>query len=54
MCRDTLVCRDGIVGVSRETGVSQVCRDKMVGCDKEQKKNQMPRVPRPTAMRDVS
>jgi len=28
---DTLVYRDGIGGVSRETGVSHVCREKM-GC----------------------
>src|SRR6218665_2324690 len=35
LCRETLhvACRDGIGGVLRETGVSQVC------CDKEEQKN---------------
>jgi len=32
--------RDGIGGVSRETGVSQACRERMMCRDKEEKKNQ--------------
>jgi len=34
------VCRNGIGGLSRETGVSQVCHEKMVCRDKETKKSQ--------------
>ena len=38
VCRNTLVCHDGIGGVFGETGVSQVCREKPVCRDKEEKK----------------
>ena len=43
VCRDTLVSRYRIVGVSRETGVSQVCREEMVCRDQEEKKNSISR-----------
>jgi len=50
MCRDTLVCRDGIISVSRETGVSHVCHENMVCRDKEEKKHPMSK---PMPMHDV-